>query len=88
MLCFFDVYSRSFVYSVIWLAVLQQLEMSSHTAVCRAIEDWLSQHHTNPMTRERAYLSDIRVCQPMRDLVVEFAQELDLAQLSCQDFFP
>ncbi|KAA6428610.1 MAG: hypothetical protein FRX49_01485 [Trebouxia sp. A1-2] len=42
------------------------------------LEAWVKMHHTNPMTREHAYLNDIKASQPMRNLVVEFAQAHNL----------
>jgi len=46
--------------------------------ICRALEAWVKVHHTNPNTRAPAYLPEIKVCQRMRDLVMEFSQEYGL----------
>lgn len=46
--------------------------------LCRALEAWVKEHHTNPNTRAPAYLPEIKLCQQMRDLVMEFSQEYGL----------
>ena len=37
---------------------------------CSVIEDWLDRDHTHPLTRRRAYRSQLQPCPEMQTLVL------------------